>query len=96
MVAASVTLATSANANLIQVDMHPSTSYIQWLLRQQQSTTSGDDNNNTHRRRRRLKIIEEQLQRAMEEIEGTSAVYAPFFEIFGCRARARRASRRAN
>jgi heat shock protein HslJ len=72
-----------ASTNLIQVDMHPSTSYIQWLLHQQQSMTnaSRDDNNNSHRRRRKLKIIEEQLQRAMEHIEGTSAVYAPFFEF---------------
>lgn len=78
MVAAS---AASASANLIQVDMHPSTSYIQWLLHQQQSIIDGDLNNNSHRRRRKLKIIEEQLQRAMEHIEGTSAVYAPFFEF---------------
>ena len=70
----------AANANLIQVDMHPSTWYILWLLHQQQSIIDGDDNNSSHRRRR-LEIIEEQLQWAMEQIEGTSAVYAPFFEF---------------
>ena len=79
------------NNQIIQLDIHPSISYIHWLHQQQDQIIDNDDNDNNReqtvprtrglQRNNRRRLIEEQLQQAMEHIQGTSAAYAPFFEF---------------
>lgn len=68
-----------ATDDFIQIDMHPSIPYIQWLDEQLDHI----DNNNNNRGLRQVhrQLIEDHLQQAIEHIEGTSASYAPFFNF---------------
>jgi heat shock protein HslJ len=71
---------------MIQLDMHPSTPYIQWLNKQIDQIDSDNisEEEMPHSRglrRNHRRLIEKHLQQAMEHMQGTSAAYAPFFEL---------------
>ena len=73
------------NHLMIQLDMHPSTSYIRWL--EQQLDRIDDTNSeeeiphNRGLRHNHRRLIAAHLQQAIEHMQGNSAAYAPFFEL---------------
>lgn len=79
----SVASVLGTNSNfLIQIEMHPSTAYIQ-LLNQQLDCIGNKEEilrnkglQYVHRR-----LLDEQLHQAMEHIKGNRVTYAPFFEF---------------